>query len=340
MAQMQTPNGRRMSTMSTPEVSIQGQAIDSTSLHTVMTGSSETMISAKRPMFFLEMNPFAPVSVVLLHMLCCSPGLSSCIAACYPLEILVSSHLEWKHIWPKLAEYHLLIPDLPCHSKSRNMCKKEEYSVGLCADVVAEMIRDHAHDKRAHLIGVGTGGFIALDIVRRHPEVVTSAFVSGTWPQKGMRLTITKHPKLLYAGLWSILHSPGSLFFKMSGYSGEYHNEELLSAIKRNGSSCLSEAGCAYAGEWQEGQFVETGLADKRLCMIAGGKQDDPDGVREAAKLLKSQSNGGEGSATCAYQVREAILAWNLQFPPLFAKAIQCWIERLPMPDEFEGMPL
>lgn len=114
----------------------------------------------------------------------------------------------------------------------------------------------------------------------------------------------------------------------------------MLNAIKRNGSSRLSEAGCTYAKEWQEVQFVETGLADKRLCMIAGGKQDDPDGVREAAKLLKSQSKGGEGSSTRAYQVCEAILAWNLQFPPLFAKAIQCWIERLPMPDEFEDMPI
>lgn len=70
------------------------------------------------------------------------------------LESSVSSHLEWKHIWPKLAEYHLLIPDLPCHSKSRNVCKKEEYSVGLCANAVADMIREHAHDGRAHIVGV------------------------------------------------------------------------------------------------------------------------------------------------------------------------------------------
>ncbi|KAK2600399.1 hypothetical protein N8I77_009936 [Diaporthe amygdali] len=299
MAQMPTCDGRQTSTISTPGTSIQEQAFEAASLHTVMTGSNETIISANKSMFFLEMNPFAPVSVVLLHMLY-----------------------------------------LPCHSKSRNVCKKEEYSVGLCADLVAEMIREHAHDRRAHVVGVGTSGFIALDIVRRHPDVVTSGFISGAWPQKGMRLTVTNHPRLLYAGLWSILHSPGSLFFKMSGYSGEYHNDELLNAIKRNGSSRLAEAGCSYAKEWQEVQFAETGVADKRLCMIAGGKQDDPEGVRQAAKLLKSQSSGGQGSTTCAYQVREAILAWNLQFPPLFAKAIQCWIEHLPMPDEFEDMPI
>lgn len=69
MPQTLTPSGRRMSTIST-----QDQELDATSLHTIMTGSNETIISANKSMFFLEMNPFAPVSVVLLHMLCKAPS--------------------------------------------------------------------------------------------------------------------------------------------------------------------------------------------------------------------------------------------------------------------------
>lgn len=150
-------------------------------------------------------------------------------------EVLVSSHLEWQHIWPKLAEYHLLIPDLPCHSKSRNICKKENYSVGLCADLVADMIREHAHDGRAHLVGIGTSGFIVLDIVRRHPGVVASGFVSGAWPQKGARLAVTRHPKLLYAGLWSILHSRkciSSPLTVLNPFSWEYARTRHFSRTK------------------------------------------------------------------------------------------------------------
>ncbi|ROV91533.1 hypothetical protein VMCG_09468 [Cytospora schulzeri] len=285
-----------------------------------MSGSNQTL-KEDQPMFFLEMNPFAPVSVVLLH-------------------VLFSCHLEWKHVWPKLPEYHLLIPDLPCHSKSRHMCQKQDFSIGLCADLVAQLIREHAHDGRAHIVGLSTGGYVAMDLITRHPDVVRSAMIAGAWPLRGKQLAASRHPRLLYAGLWSILRSPGSVFFKVSGFSGEYQNPELLNEIKRNGSSRLAKAGFGESARFQDDSLVEVGKLDIRICMVAGGKQDDPDGVHKAAKILKAQSQGGEGTQTVAYNVRDAIHAWNLQNPLLFAKGIQCWIERQHMPKEYESMPI
>lgn len=318
------PTSRRMSTRS---VSISSSSTkgppgsDAASLHTMTSGSDSKTIAEDESMFFLEMNPLAPVSVVLLH-------------------VLFSCHLEWKHIWLKLPEYHLLIPDLPCHSNSRRMCKKQDFTIGLCADRVAQLIREHAHDGRAHIVGLSTGGYIAMDLIRRHPDVVRDAMILGTWALKGLRLAITQHPRLIYAGLWSVLHSPGSVFFKVSGYSGDYHYDELLKEIKRNGSTRLAKAGFSQSVEWQDDQVVEVGKRDIRICMVAGGKQDDIKGIREGAKLLRQQSQGGGGSQTQAYVIRDAIHAWNLQYPVVFAKGIQCWIERMPMPKEFENMPI
>lgn len=303
------PSARRMSTRSIPR-----------SLQTIVSGSNETL-QEDQSMFFLEMNPFAPVSVVLLH-------------------VLFSCHLEWKHVWPKLPEYHLLIPDLPCHSNSRHICQRQDFSISLCADLVAQLIREHAHDGRAHIVGLSTGGYVAMDLIRRHPDVVRGAMISGAWSLKGKQLFMTQHPRLLYAGLWSILRSPGSAFFKVSGYSGEYQNTELLNEIKRNGSSRLAKSGCGDTAGFRDDSLVEVGKQDIRICMVAGGKQDDPNGVRDAAKLLKEQSRGGAGTQTLAYNVRDAIHAWNLQFPLVFAKGIQCWIERQNMPKEYENMPI
>ena len=271
-------------------------------------------------MFFLEMNPWAPVSVVLLH-------------------VLFSCHLEWRQIWPKLAEYHLLIPDLPCHSKSRRVCKKQDFSASLCADHVAKMIREHAHDGRAHVVGLSTGGYVAIDLLRRYPEVVRSAMISGAWPLRGKKLTIAQHPRLVYAGIWSVTHAPGSLLFRISGVDADQQDPDLLKEIKRNGSSRLARAGMRQSRDCQDDSLVEVGKHDIRICMVGGAKQDGIDDLCNAAKLLKEYSQGGEGSHTCAYMVRDAIHAWNVQLPSVFAKGIQCWIERQNMPKEFEIVP-
>lgn len=311
-------SSRRMSTRSIPE-----------SLRTCGSGSNEgggssstsTAPREDQPMFFLEMNPFSPVTVVLLH-------------------VLFSCHLEWKHVWPKLPEYHLLVPDLPCHSRSRHVCRRQDFSLGRCADLVAQMIRESAHDGRAHVVGLSTGGYVAMEVVRRHPDVVRDAMVLGAWPVRGRQLAVSRHPRLLYAGLWAVLRSPGSVFFKVSGYSGEYQNPGLLEEIKRNGSSRLTKAGLSQTAQWQDDCLVEVGKRDVRICMVSGGKQDDAGSIREAARVLKEQSSGGPGMQTVAYNVRDAIHAWNLQYPLVFAKGIQCWIDRRDMPKEFESMPI
>lgn len=129
---------------------------DSNGSWTTTIDSQQTSAQAG-DLFHVSLNPLAPVSVVFLH-------------------ILFSSHLDWAHIWPKLSEYHLLIPDLPQHSRSRHV---KPFSFALAADLVAHMIRTHAHDGKAHIVGMSTGGFIAMELIRRHPDVVDSTLISG-----------------------------------------------------------------------------------------------------------------------------------------------------------------
>lgn len=296
-------------------------AADTTSLHTATSRSNETIVAEDQSMFFLEMHPLAPISVVLLHG-------------------LFSSHLEWKHVWTKLPEYHLLIPDLPCHSKSRRLRKKQDFSLSLCADLVARMIRKHAHDGRAHVVGLSIGGFVAMELVRRHPDVVKDAFVLGAWPVKRKLLSIVQHPRLVYAGLWSMLHTGGLFLLRVSGYTGERQDAEMLKEIKRNGSSRLAKAAFSDVLEWQDAELVEVGKQDMRICMVGAGKEEDVKSACDAAKVLKQQSRGGEGGDTRAYFIRDAIHTWNVQSPAVFAKGIQCWIERQNLPKEYEEMPI
>ncbi|KAI0848756.1 alpha/beta-hydrolase [Daldinia vernicosa] len=266
-------------------------------------------------LFFTSLNPLAPITIVMLH-------------------VLMSSHLEWQHCWPKLSEYHLLIPDLPQHSRSRHI---KPFSFVLAADLVAQMIREHAHDGRAHLVGISTGGFVAMEIIKRHPDIVLSAFVSGATPVNDLWKSINSQPKIAHIGLSVLLYSPRSWLFKATGWAPEYQNEELVKEIKRNNTSRLYEAGSRDTGNWSRDDMVEVGMKDKRIALVAGGKQDNVEGMREMGQLLESLgSNDGRGSR--AFIVRDAIHAWNLQDPLLFAKGIRAWIEKAPLPPAFEPL--
>ncbi|KAF3018196.1 hypothetical protein E8E14_012003 [Neopestalotiopsis sp. 37M] len=269
-----------------------------------------------KELWFETRNPYAPVTVVMLHL-------------------LFSSHLEWMHVAPKLTEYHLLIPDLPHHSRSRHI---KPFSFALAADLVVDMIQKHAHGGRAHLVGISTGGYVALEIARRHPEVVLSIMTSGSGPLRDVRLKAAQAPRLVHYGLLAALHSPNSVFFKLSGWAPEFQDARLLKEVKRNTTSRLSRFGNKESAEFQLEAYEEVASKGIRIAMLAGGKQDDVEQIRDMGRLFAGDLNFGDGLRSRGYLVKEAIHAWNLQMPYLFAKGIQAWIEDWPLPPEFEPM--
>ncbi|KAI1455168.1 alpha/beta-hydrolase [Annulohypoxylon moriforme] len=286
---------------------------------TMSTSSWTTMSMAENAdtesIFFSSLNPLAPISVVMIH-------------------ILLSSHLEWAHCWPQISEYHLLIPDLPQHSRSKHV---GPFSFVLAADHIARMIREHAHDGKAHIVGLSTGGFVAMELIRRHPDVVLSAFVSNAVPLTDAWKSLNSSPRISYLGLSVLLHSPKSLLFKATGWAPEFQNDELLKEIKRNNTSRLYEAGTRETSNWSRDDMTEVGKRDIRIALVVGGKQDNVEGTREMGQLLASLGSKG-GKDSRAFVVRDAIHAWNLQYPVLFARGIRAWIEKHPLPQGYEPL--
>ncbi|KAK7992731.1 Alpha/Beta hydrolase protein [Apiospora saccharicola] len=288
-----------------------------------MNNNNPSEAGGDKDLFFVSLNPLAPVTVVMLH-------------------VIFSSHLEWVHIWPKLSEYHLMIPDLPQHSRSRHV---KPFSFELAADLIADLIRTHAHDGKAHLVGMSTGGYIALEMVRRHPDVVQSAYVSGvSYLMNGWQALSLRYPKIMYLGLTAMLNTPSAMLLKATGWATNLQNEELLREIRKNTTASLSTSGVGDTQRYCREDVVETGRRNKRVAVVAGGKQDHIEGAHEIGRLLRSMGSGGPGGGedTRTFVVKNGIHVWNLQYPEVFAQSVRAWIEGYPMPmalDMLEDSP-
>lgn len=149
--------------------------------------------------------------------------------------------------------------------------------------------------------------------------------------------SVSSHPKLVYLGLSALLQAPSNFMLKASGWSPELQNDELLKEIRANTTSSLSNKGVGDTRKWKDADTLEVARRDKRICMIASGKQDHVEGIRDMARILRKEGQG-EGLESRMFVVRHAIHAWNLQDPELFARTVRAWIEKRYMPVELEQL--
>lgn len=73
-------------------------------------------------------------------------------------------------------DYHCIIPDLPEHGKSSVL---NHFTIDDAAEGIVELIKEHAHNRRVHLVGISLGAQVVLQILSKTPELVDSAFISG-----------------------------------------------------------------------------------------------------------------------------------------------------------------
>lgn len=88
----------------------------------------------------------------------------------------VSSWMWTEQVEALKNDYHCLTIDLPGNGKSHTTSWN---SVAESADQVAEVIRAHATNGKAHLVALSLEGYVALQLLVRHPNLVERVIVSG-----------------------------------------------------------------------------------------------------------------------------------------------------------------
>ncbi|KAJ6038596.1 alpha/beta-hydrolase [Penicillium canescens] len=233
--------------------------------------------------------------------------------------------LEFSGVTPVLSkDYELFLVDLPGHSASREFLP---LTLDNAVDALARLIKTKVPGGKTHLVGLSMGGFMILELARRHPELLLSLWCTGCAPNYGFKLWLFSQPRLLTGLIRCISSLANERMFWLS--LGVKPVPGLREQCRKNQSMALLTAGFTELVKITRESLAE--IKGVRIAIIAGAKLDNVRDATDAGKILGSANPECKG-----FVVREAIHWWDLQFPELFARGIRAWIEGREMPKECE----
>jgi pimeloyl-ACP methyl ester carboxylesterase len=247
---------------------------------------------------------------------------------------LSSSHLEFSDVIAILEnDYHILAVDLPKHSRSSSIAATEPFTLSLAASFVHSIICNHAHDGRANVVGLSLGGFVALKLTEEHPQAVRRVFVSRAAPFKGVFKWFAERPALIYYGINMFANGiPSWLYNMLASWQGMKRHDELRGEMVSNAKYATVREAYSTILQFTYTNVQKIGATGKRVLTVAGGKQDDVEATRKMGYALRK---GGSAESRAAV-VKNAVHAWDLQFPELFAEGIKAWINGEDLPQEYQ----
>jgi pimeloyl-ACP methyl ester carboxylesterase len=263
----------------------------------------------ERPMLnFKSINDSATTTILLIH------------GAYSSLE-------EWTLISSHLNNYHLLIPDLPGHGRGSSALLP--LSVAGAADLLADLITTHAREGRASIVGLSLGGYTALNLASRYPDLVDAVFVSGCHHSWGgpWEAWFMGHVMAM-----SILGMVGLLPKRWLVYLAESRNLHISDALYEDMVACCRyDLGVRVAKSISEdAPPAILNRVRARTAMVVGGNEFWAVEAVERVKILRKGNVESRG-----FTVKGMEHAWDLQDPAMFAAGILKWIEGGDMPDEF-----
>lgn len=242
-----------------------------------------------------------------------------------PLVVLLHgmgvSGWMWEAQVAALADcYRVMVPDLPGHGGSHTVAWPGLDGV---ADIIADLIRARAD--RAHVVGLSLGSYVALRLLARQPEVVTSLAVTGTstrpfdhlwfWRPVARVLAATASWDLMITSTAKMLQLPpeaAALMRQdlkrlppavMSAIYDEVFAFHLPDALKTTTRPLLAMAGSLEAPAVRDGLAAYRQVPTATLALAPGGHH-----------------------------------AWNAELPELFNATVRAWLAGDTLPATLEAV--
>jgi len=225
----------------------------------------------------------------------------------------------WRGQQEALAEYHCLAPDLPEHGQSRQV---QPFTMQGVVETVADLIREKTPSKRAHIVGLSVGAAVGLELIRKQPEVVDLAILSGTTPRVGSGMILFS--ELFYIPMLRLLPRDrlASVIMKSGGIPASYQKDfvadlrYLNADLFRNINRAMSQV------------VIPQGNMPPTLVVVG---EKEPGISKRHARAICRSAEGMVGKI-----VRGVGHAWNLEAPDLFNEMVRAWLSGKPLPSTLQ----
>ncbi|KAJ1330830.1 3-oxoadipate enol-lactonase [Microdochium nivale] len=290
-------------------------------------------------LFYVEHNASAPSSaetIIFLHG-------------------AFSSHHEWDHVVAHLTSssgthFHILVPDLPQHGRSR----ATHFTLAGAADAVAGLIRSRARQGRAHVVGLSLGGFVGQMLVRRHADVARTLFATGAKAfDPALAWVARRCGVVVHWAIWAFVG--GRIHEFIAARSGIVEHDALTrDMLDNNATDQLAKAVYGEVADWtweedvrEVAKAASTATARDgngfRILICGGTSGDSIPGTKRLAAAIRTggRDDGDDDGQVIdckSFAVRNAVHCWDLQLPELFARAVTAWMTGATMPSEFEAL--
>jgi len=229
-------------------------------------------------------------------------------------------------MWDKQLEgftdYHCLVPDLPEHGKSKHVAP---LTIETAAEQIIELIKDRAHNKKAHIIGISLGGQLVVQILSMAPEVVDHAITSGTVVRQYYgKITLTLIPLGTIFQLFLRSDFILKKYMESSKMPLEYlenYKKDILEFNTYGLTKRMLSENAAFR--------IPKGLCKVENPVLISMGETEWEIVHESAEdLNKCLPNSKIFKAPGLYH------AWNLESPELFNKRVWAWINDEELPQD------
>ncbi len=233
----------------------------------------------------------------------------------------VSSWMWAPQIEALKSDFHCITIDMPGNGESYQVAWNSFADTG--AHVVA-IIRERASGGQAHLVGLSLGGYVALAILRDHPDVVKSVLISGVSARP------LENPLLMKAMI-RILGPLNRYDFMVNLNSKLMSLPDDARELMRRDSKRLPTDVLIRAYDEVLAHKVPNELAKRSQPLLAVAGDAEVKAILETLADYPTLMPNAR-----AYRVPKAHHAWNGEHPQLFTDMINAWVSGKPLPSALQ----